>query len=93
MSDYIVTLYGLSVTSCAAVKDLAVIVDSSLSFEDHADNITRIVLFQHRNIGKIKNIMSLQDAEKLLHEFIPLDWTIVMPCSLVVAVCAQTSFS
>lgn len=70
LSDYVVTLDGFSVTSCAAVKDLGVIIDSSFSFEAHLDNITRIAYFHHRNIAKIRNIMSLHAAEKLVHAFV-----------------------
>ncbi|XP_060758375.1 uncharacterized protein LOC132869034, partial [Neoarius graeffei] len=69
-SDYTVTLDGLSVSSRAAVKDLGVIIDPSLSFETHIDNITRIAFFHLRNIAKIRNLMSLHDAEKLVHAFV-----------------------
>lgn len=62
------TLGGISVASWGAVKDLGVIVDSSLSV--HVDNITRIFFFYLRNIGQIRNIMPLQDAEKRVHVFV-----------------------
>ncbi|XP_060794858.1 uncharacterized protein LOC132897639, partial [Neoarius graeffei] len=58
---------GLSVSSRAAVKDLGVIIDPSLSFETHIDNITRIAFFHLRNIAKIRNLMLLHAAEKLGH--------------------------
>ncbi|KAI5624253.1 hypothetical protein C0J50_16186, partial [Silurus asotus] len=54
----------------AAVKDLGVIIDPSLSFESHVNNITRISFFHLRNIAKIRNMMSVQDAEKLVHAFV-----------------------
>lgn len=44
----------LSVSSCAAVKDLGVIIDPSLSFQAHVDNINRIAFFHPRNIAKNK---------------------------------------
>ncbi|XP_060787710.1 uncharacterized protein LOC132893026 [Neoarius graeffei] len=69
-SDYIVTLDGLSVSSRAAVKDLAVILDSSFLFETHIDNITQTTFFHLRNIVQIRNIMSLHDAEILVHAFV-----------------------
>ncbi|KAI5612458.1 hypothetical protein C0J50_1126, partial [Silurus asotus] len=50
-------------------KDLGVIIDPSLSFEAHLNNITRIAFFFLRNIAKIRNMMSLQDAEKLVYAF------------------------
>ncbi|XP_053337506.1 uncharacterized protein LOC128509700 [Clarias gariepinus] len=68
--DHTVTLDGLSVPSSATVKDLGVIIDSSLSFEAHVDNITRIAFFHLRNIARIRNLLSLNDAEKLVHAFI-----------------------
>lgn len=43
-SDYNVSLDGLSVSSCAALIELGVIIDSSLLFEVHVDNITQIIL-------------------------------------------------
>ncbi|XP_060793313.1 uncharacterized protein LOC132896480 isoform X1 [Neoarius graeffei] len=69
-SDYTVTLDGLSVSSHAAVKDLGVIIDPSLSFKTHIDNITQIAFFHLRKIAKIRNLMSLHDAEKLVHAFV-----------------------
>ncbi|KAI5085265.1 hypothetical protein C0J45_6403, partial [Silurus meridionalis] len=70
LSDYVASLDGVSVSACTAVKDLGVIIDPSLSFESHVNNITRIAFFHLRNIAKITNMMSLQDAEKLLvHAF------------------------
>lgn len=56
VSNYIVTLGGYSMASCAAVKDLGVIIDLSLLFETHVDNITRIALFDLRNIVTIGNM-------------------------------------
>ncbi|KAF7705027.1 hypothetical protein HF521_020313 [Silurus meridionalis] len=56
----------VSVSVCTAVKDLGVIINPSLFFEAHVNNITRITLFYLRNIAKIRNMMSLQDIEKLV---------------------------
>ncbi|XP_053477756.1 uncharacterized protein LOC128605914 [Ictalurus furcatus] len=70
LSDHMVTLDGLSVSTCTAVKDLEVIIDSSLSFDAYVDNITRIAFFHLRNISKIRNILSLHDAEILVHAFV-----------------------
>ncbi|XP_053536545.1 uncharacterized protein LOC128632878 [Ictalurus punctatus] len=70
LSDHMVTLDGLSISSCTAVKDLGLIIDSSLSFDGHVDNITRIAFFHLRNISKIRNILSIHDAEILVHAFV-----------------------
>ncbi|KAI5097846.1 hypothetical protein C0J45_11573, partial [Silurus meridionalis] len=68
LSDYAASLDGVSV--CTAVKDLGVIIDPSLSFESHVNNITRIAFFHLRNIAKIRNMMMLQDAVKLVDAFV-----------------------
>ncbi|XP_058237160.1 uncharacterized protein LOC131347216 [Hemibagrus wyckioides] len=72
---------GLLVSSCPAIKDLGVIIDSGLSFEAHVDNITRVAFFHLRNIAKIRNMLSLHDAEKLVHAFVisRLDYCNVLP--------------
>lgn len=60
LSNYIVTLDGRSVTSCTAVKDLGVIINSSVSFETHVDDITKLALFHLRNITKKYNVITMQ---------------------------------
>lgn len=45
LSDYVVTLDGLLVTLCAAVKNLGVIIDFSYTFETQGDNVSRIAFF------------------------------------------------
>ncbi|KAI5092227.1 hypothetical protein C0J45_17858, partial [Silurus meridionalis] len=59
-----------TVLVCTAVKDLGVVIDPSLSFEAHMNNITRIAFFHLGNIAKIRKMMSLQDAEKLINAFV-----------------------
>ncbi|KAI5089709.1 hypothetical protein C0J45_19844 [Silurus meridionalis] len=84
LSDYVAALDGVSVSACTAVKDLGVIIDPSLSFESHVNNITRIAFFHLRNIAKIRNMMS--DAEKLVHAFVTsrLDY-----CNALLSGCAS----
>ncbi|KAI5608107.1 hypothetical protein C0J50_9600, partial [Silurus asotus] len=88
-SDYVASLDGVSVSMCTAVKNLGVIFDSSLSFKDYVNNITKIEFFHLRNminIAKIRNMMSLQDAEKLVHAFVTsrLDY-----CNSLLSGCAS----
>lgn len=56
ISDYIVTLDSLAVSSGTTVKDLGVVVESSLSFEAQED-MTRIAFFHLRNV-KIRNVIN-----------------------------------
>ncbi|KAI5102046.1 hypothetical protein C0J45_7398, partial [Silurus meridionalis] len=62
-------LDGCSVTTSSTVKDLGVILDSDLSFKNHINQVTKTVFFHLRNISKLRNMLSISDAEKLVHAF------------------------
>ncbi len=66
--DYNLQLDGCNVTS-STVKNLGVILDSNLSFENHISNVTKTAFFHLRNISKLRNMLSVSDAEKLVHAF------------------------
>jgi len=51
------------------VKDLVVILEGNLSFEHHISYVTRTAFFHLRNIAKLHNMLSVSDAEKLVHAF------------------------
>ncbi len=57
-----------TVTS-STVKNLGVILDSNLSFENHISHVTKTAFFHLRNISKLRNMLSVSDAEKLVHAF------------------------
>ncbi len=54
--------------SCT-VKNLGVVLDSDLSFKNHISHVTNIAFFHLRNIAKLRNMLSVSDAEKLVHAF------------------------
>ncbi len=62
-------LDGCTVTS-STVKNLGVVLDSNLSFENHISHVTKTAYFHFRNISKLWNMLSVSDAEKLVHAFI-----------------------
>ncbi len=66
--DYNLQLDGCTVTS-STVKNLGVILDSNLSFENHISHVTKTAFFHLRNISKLRNMLSVSDAEKLVHAF------------------------
>ncbi len=66
--DYNLQLDGCTVTS-STVKILGVVLDSNLSFENHISNVTKTAFFHLRNIAKLRNMLSVSDAEKLVHAF------------------------
>ncbi len=61
-------LDGCTVTS-STVKNQGVILDSNLSFENHIYHVTKTAFFHLRNIAKVRNMLSVSDAEKLVHAF------------------------
>ncbi len=58
----------ITVTS-STVTHLGVILDSNLSLENHISHVTKTAFFHLRNIAKLRNMLSVSDAEKLVHAF------------------------
>ncbi len=46
-----------------------VVLDSNLSFENHISHVTKTAFFHLRNSAKLRNILTVSDAEKLVHAF------------------------
>ncbi len=65
--DHNLQLDGWPVPS-STVKNLGVILDSNLSFENHISHVTKTAFFHLRNIAKLRNMLSVSDAEKLVHD-------------------------
>ncbi len=87
--DYNLQLDGCTVTS-STVKNLGVILDSNLSFENHISNVTKTTFFHLRNIAKLRNMLSVSDAEKLVHAFMTsrLDY-----CNALLGGCPASSIN
>ncbi len=87
--DYNLQLDGCTVTS-STVKNLGVILDSNLSFENHISNVTKTAFFHLRNISKLRNMLSVSDAEKLVHAFMTsrLDY-----CNALLGGCPASSIN
>ncbi len=60
--------HNLQLDGCT-VKNLGVILDSNLSFENHISHVTKTAFFHLRNIAKLRNMLTVSDAEKLVHAF------------------------
>ena len=70
-------LSGLSVnvgesmiTQSSKVRDLGVIFDQFLNFDDHITDICRSTHFHIRNIGKIRNLLSYDACSTIIHVLI-----------------------
>lgn len=88
MPDITLHLDNTSVVSSAVVKNLGVTFDPELSFNTHITHTSRISFFHLRNISKIRKMLSIHDAEKLVHAFVTsrLDY-----CNALLSGCAITS--
>ncbi len=72
------------------VKNLGVILDSNLSFQNHMSHVTKTAFFLLRNIAKLRNMLPASDAEKLVHAFMTsrLDY-----CNALLAGCPASSIN
>ncbi len=68
ISDHNLKLDRCPVPS-STVKNLGVILDSKLFFENHISHVTKTAFFHLINIAKLQNMLSVSDAEKLVHAF------------------------
>ena len=65
-----VTLDNCVISQSSTVKNLGVMFDSTLSFDQHIKDITKIAFFHLRNIAKIRSSLSMANAEILIHAFV-----------------------
>ncbi len=74
----------------STVKNLGVVLDSNLSFENHISHVTKTALSHLRNIAKLRNMLSFSDAEKLVHAFMTsrLDY-----CNALLGGCPASSIN
>ncbi len=84
-----IQLDGCTVTS-STFKNLGVILDSSLSFENHISHVTKTAFLHLRNIAKLRNMLTVSDAEKLVHAFMTsrLDY-----CNALLGGCPTSSIN
>ncbi len=66
--DHNLQLDGCPVPS-STVKHLGVVLDRNISFENYISHVTKTAFFHLRNIAKLRNMLSVSDAEKLVHAF------------------------
>uniref|UniRef100_A0A3B1IUE7 Reverse transcriptase domain-containing protein n=1 Tax=Astyanax mexicanus TaxID=7994 RepID=A0A3B1IUE7_ASTMX len=52
------------------IRNLGVILDSSLTFKPHIGNVTRTAFYHLRNITRVRPFLKQMDAEKLIHAFV-----------------------
>ena len=63
------SLDGCSVNSSSSVRNLGVLFDSNLSLESHVSSICKTAFFHLKNISKLRPMLSMSNAEMLIHTF------------------------
>ncbi len=51
-------------------RNLGVLIDSTLSFNDHIGNVVKTAFFHLRIISRIRSSLSQQDVETVVHDFV-----------------------
>ncbi len=76
--------------SSSTVKNIGVVLDSNISFENHISHVTKRAFFHLRNIPKLRNMLSVSDAEKLVCAFMTsrLDY-----CNALLGGCPASSIN
>ncbi len=74
----------------STVKHMGVILDINLSFENHISHVTKTAFFHLRNIAKLQNMLTVSDAEKIVHAFMTsrLDY-----CNALLGGCPASSIN
>ena len=62
--------YKCMISQSSKVRDLGVIFDQFLNFDDHITAICRSTYFQSRNIGKIMNLLSCDACSTIIYALI-----------------------
>ncbi len=70
--EHCLTLDSCSVNSLTSVRNLGVLFDSNLSFESHVSSICKTAFFHLKNISKLRPLLSVSNAERLIHAFMTL---------------------
>ncbi len=66
--EHCLTLDGCSVDSLSSVRILCVLSDSNLSFDSHISSICKLI-FNLKQISKLRPMLSMSNAEMLIHVF------------------------
>ncbi len=69
-SSQLMDLDGDLIMPSTKVCNLGVLIDSTLSFNDHIGKVVKTAFFHLRNISRIQSSLSQQDVETVIHAFV-----------------------
>ena len=67
LSDLSISVWDTQVTPSSKVRDLGVLYDQYLTFNDHINGIYKSTHFHLHSIGRIRNRLTFDDTAKLIH--------------------------
>jgi hypothetical protein len=70
ITDLHITIGDSVIPPAEQVRNLGVIMDASMTLTSHVSSIIKSASFQIRNLGRIRNFLSEQATEQLVHAFI-----------------------
>ena len=70
VGDFLLQVDGCSISPSPEVRNLGVILDSTLSYKSHIKSITKSAFFHLKNISRLRPSLSDSVAETLIHSFI-----------------------
>uniref|UniRef100_A0A3B3DTS3 Reverse transcriptase domain-containing protein n=3 Tax=Oryzias melastigma TaxID=30732 RepID=A0A3B3DTS3_ORYME len=68
--DVTTELQSIQLKTTNQARNLGVVIDTDLNFDKHIKAVTKSAYYHLKNISRIKDLMSKQDLEKLVHAFI-----------------------
>ena len=70
VGDFLLDVDGSSISPSLEVRNLGVILDSTLSYQSHIKSITNSAFYHLRNISRLRPSLSDSVAETLIHAFV-----------------------
>lgn len=69
-SNFTCEIAGSHIKISNTVKNLGVIIDSTLSFQSHINSLAKSAFFHLRRIAQLRPFISTKDAETVIHAFV-----------------------
>ncbi|XP_073328899.1 uncharacterized protein [Pagrus major] len=68
--NFTLSFDNINLSPSPSIRNLGIIMDSTLSFEQHISRLTQTAFFHLKNIARLRPLLSFSAAETLIHAFI-----------------------